>query len=229
MRKLNLHNFIKNKYLVIFFLLSVIVALLFWILPKKKTIQVNTVSPLPNSLSSSLVEPITITFVEELTSREKENLRIEINPSLEFSQQWTDNKTLNLTPKFVFKEKTTYSISIHFNQKLISHWSFTTPDLSRVDPEEAAEIQGYLDPAGEAMKEAHQERPWLEFLPLETKNYSVYYFASEQAIRVLMKIDVASTFSREEQILQIKSEVPEKLKEIGVDLNKEKIYYTFTP
>lgn len=229
MRKLNLPHFIKNKYLVIFFLLLVVIILLFWTLPKKKAIQVNTVSPLPDRLSSSLIRPIVITFTEELTSREKENLRIEINPSLEFSQQWTDNKILNLTPRFIFKEETTYNISIYFNQKLIYNWSFTTPDLSQVDSKEAAETQGYLDPAGEAMREAYQERPWLEFLPLETKNYSVYYLAGEQAIRVLMKIDVASPFSREEQILQIKSEVPEKLKEIGIDLNKEKIYYTFTP
>jgi len=229
MRKLNLSNFIKNKYLIISFLLLIVVILLFLFLPKRKIIQVDTTSPLPNSLSSSLVKPITITFVEELTSREKENLSIEINPSLEFSQQWIDNKTLNLTPKFVFKEKTTYNISIYFNQKPIYHWSFTSPYSSQVDPKEAAEIQGYLDPAGEAMKEAYQERPWLKSLPIQTKSYSIVYLASEQSIRVLMKIDVASSFSREEQILQIKSEVPEKLREIGVDLNKEKIYYTFTP
>ncbi len=225
-------NINKRKNLVSFFFWLILLSLFLFclvslIIPSKK-IQINSVSPAPNSLSLSLINPITIIFNKELSPQEKEKLNIEIAPFLEVSQQWINDKTLNLTPRFVFEEETTYKISILFNQKSIYGWSFTTPKLDRVAPEEIAKIQGYFDPAGEAMRKAYEERPWLASLPIQTKNYSIDYLDSKKAIRVLMKIDVASPLSREEQITKIKKEVPEKLKEIGVDINKEKIYYTFS-
>ena len=231
---MNLPNFNinKRKTLTSFFFWLILLSLFLFclvslIIPSKK-IQVNSVSPAPNSLSLSLINPITITFNKELTPQEKEKLNIEITPFLEISQQWVNDKILNLTPKFVFEEETTYKTSILFNQKTIYSWSFTTSKLDQVAPEEAAKIQGYFDPAGEAMRKAYEERPWLASLPIQTRNYSIYYLDSQKAIRVLMKIDVASPLSREEQIAKIKKEVPKKLKEIGVDINKEKIYYTFS-
>ena len=85
------------------------------------------------------------------------------------------------------------------------------------------------DPVGEALKEALKERPWLLDLPIKDKNYIIDYFENKQSFRVLMKIDITSPLSREQQIANIKAEAPKKIEAIGVDLNKEKIYYTFTP
>lgn len=229
MRKLNPFNFTKNRYLIVLFLILIII-LLFSTLSKKKNIQVNSVFPSPNSLCSSLIKPITINFTKEITPQDKKNIDVKIEPPLSFSQQWINNhKTLKLTPKFIFKEKTTYKVSIFFHQKPIYSWSFTTPSLNQVSPQEAIQIQGYQDPAGEELRKAYQERPWLKFLPIRTRNYSITYLKSKNAIRVLMKIDITSPLSREEQIAQIKNEAPKRLEEIGVDINKEKIYYTFTP
>lgn len=94
---------------------------------------------------------------------------------------------------------------------------------------EQKEMEGRLDPAGRAVEEELNKRPWLKNLPIETENYSIYYLPEKQAIRVLMMINVLSSVSREKQVEQIKLEVPQKLKEIGVDLQKESFYYTFTP
>jgi hypothetical protein len=87
----------------------------------------------------------------------------------------------------------------------------------------------YYDPVTEALEKALEEKPWLLELPIASKNYTIDYLGQEKGFRVLMKIDISSSFSREEQITQIKKEAPEKLEQIGVNLDQEKIYYTFTP
>ena len=93
--------------------------------------------------------------------------------------------------------------------------------------EEKPEIP--YDPVTEALKEALEERSWLLDLPIKEKNYIIDYLADKEKFRVLMKIDITSPLSREEQINNIKTNAPKKLKEIGIDLTKQKIYYTFTP
>lgn len=94
---------------------------------------------------------------------------------------------------------------------------------------EGKEIQIPYDPAGEALEQALEERPWLLDLPIEGQNYNIAYLGEEKGFRVLMRIDITSPLSREQQIANIKAQTPEKLKAIGVDLNKEKVFYTFTP
>jgi hypothetical protein len=85
------------------------------------------------------------------------------------------------------------------------------------------------DPTGEALKEVLEERPWLLDLPIVEKNYTIDYLEDKGSFRVLMRINITSSLSREEQINKIKTEAPQKLEAIGVDLNQEEIYYTFTP
>jgi len=106
-------------------------------------------------------------------------------------------------------------------------------------PEEKKETEGALkevtqdeflhDPVGEAMQQALEDKPWLLNFPVLEKNYSIDYLGEEIGFRILMKIDISSSLSREEQIGKIKIEAPEKIKSFGVDLSKEEIYYTFTP
>jgi len=224
MRKL---TFSKKRYLLILFF--AIVILLAFIIPHRKKITISTVSPLPNTVSKTLTSPLIITFTRPLTYQEKNDINVQVNPPFEFIQQWTNNKSLTIKPKSILKEKTTYHVSVYFQSRPTYKWSFTTSSLNQLNPEETAAIQGFIDPAGQALEEAYEKRPWLRFFPIQTKNYSIDYLDSQKKIRVLMRIDITSPLSREEQIAQIKKEVPEKLKEIGVDLEKETVYYTFTP
>ncbi|HUV46941.1 MAG TPA: hypothetical protein VMW29_02285 [Candidatus Bathyarchaeia archaeon] len=85
------------------------------------------------------------------------------------------------------------------------------------------------DPVNEALKEVLEEKPWLLMLPIVEKNYIIDYLGEEKGFRILMTIDITSSLTRDEQIAAIKKEAPEKLKQIGVDLSKEEIYYTFIP
>lgn len=74
-----------------------------------------------------------------------------------------------------------------------------------------------------------QENPWLNLLPLETKNYVIMYDWQKKSLRIRIIVDAASSVSYEEQVTEIKNEVNQKLKDVGVDLNTFKLYYTFTP
>lgn len=107
------------------------------------------------------------------------------------------------------------------------------PNLPIVSPPASSSpspfSNSYYDPVTEALQPVLEEKPWLLDLPITNQNYSIDYLDEEKGFRVLMKIDITSSLSRQEQIDQIKKEAPEKLEQIGVDLSKEKIYYTFTP
>jgi hypothetical protein len=70
---------------------------------------------------------------------------------------------------------------------------------------------------------------WYKQLPLVAKSYIAIFDWKKQAIRVSLNLDTASPLSKEEQTAKIKEEATIKLKNIGVDLNKIQVYYTFTP
>lgn len=99
---------------------------------------------------------------------------------------------------------------------------FPSPTLTSAD-------NVFYDPVTEALQEVLKKKPWILDLPITSPQYVIDYLGEEGGFRVLMKIDIGSSLSREEQISQIKKEAPEKLEQIGVDLKQEKIYYTFTP
>lgn len=86
------------------------------------------------------------------------------------------------------------------------------------------------DPSiGQEVEKFYSQKPWLKNLPLVTNSYVVVYDWQKMAIRARIIIKTDSPLSREKQISQIKNSISKKLKKIGVDLNKEKLYYTFTP
>lgn len=102
-----------------------------------------------------------------------------------------------------------------------------SPSPGLISPSLITEIP--YDPAFEALEQALQEKPWLLDLPIISSNYIIDYLGGEKGFRVLMKIDISSPLTRDEQITLIKKEAPEKLENIGVNLQKEKLFYTFTP
>ena len=228
--RLNLNKNTKYLFIALFIIiLNIITFMFFKKIPPSKKIKIETIYPSDNIQTNSLIQPIQITFKKDISAKQKSNLKIKTNPDHEFTILWPNNHTLVLTPKTPYLEKSKYQISIFFQNQLIFSWYFRTPKFEETSPEEQIKTGILIDPAGQALEEAYEKRPWLKFLPIQTKNYSIDYLDSKKKIRVLMKIDITSPLSREEQIAQIKREVPEKLKEIGVDLEKETVYYTFTP
>ena len=112
----------------------------------------------------------------------------------------------------------------------ISPSPFPTASPSLSDLDQQIKMEDIDDPAiGEELRKIYRQRPWLEKLPLKSKSYIIIFDWAKESIRVRMMIDTDSSLSREAQIAKIKTEAPKQLAEIGVDLNKEKIYYTFTP
>ncbi len=122
-----------------------------------------------------------------------------------------------------------FVFSLFLNKKNVPGTNTPLPSSTPKTEETTNEGKTFFDPAGDALKESYQQKPWLYNLPIIEKNYKIDYFADKNMFRVLMKIDITSSLAAEEQVNQIKTAVPQKLKAIGVDLIKYQLYYTFTP
>jgi len=222
-------TFVKKKYLLIFilsFFSIILLTLLF--LEQQKKITVDFVRPSPNSKTANFSFPIVVYFKNDLRLEQQKKITVSLSPKTEISKQWLNNKTLVLTPQPAFNKNAIYKISLNYKKKLIFEWQFTTPNPKEVVLKEKK--KGVLfDSAGKDLEEAYKQNPLLLYLPIREKNYSIDYLESKQKIRILMKINIVSPIPREEQISQIKTEASQKLKEIGVDLNKQQFYYTFIP
>jgi len=221
----------KIKYLLavssIIIILTIVNSLLSSKQPKKEIIP-TLVFPSPHSQTTSLTKAKVIKFEKQLSDKEKNNLQIEIEPKTVYQTDWKDNQTLAIKPQFAFQADKLYQLSIKYQDKIISQWSFKTPQFEQLSPQEKSQLEGLLDPAGLHLEKAVKEKPWLLQMPIERKNYFIDYLGEEKGFRVLMSFDITSSLSHQEQIEQIKKDAPRELKKLNVNLDREKIYYTFS-
>jgi len=92
-------------------------------------------------------------------------------------------------------------------------------NLNKLNPQESAQRnQDELDDLkyGQALKNLHQKYPWYSQLPIETKDYRIVYDFDKNSFRIHL-------LSQASEI--IKQAAVDKLKEIGVDLNKFSYYF----
>jgi hypothetical protein len=219
----------KIQKISIILAIGVVLVLSYLSIIPEKPIKAINVSPQPDSTVISLLQPIIIEFENNLKPSQKQKLEITTQPFVHLRSNWNNDKIIALIPEPILNQKTSYQVSVLYQKKLIYQWSFTTPTFNQLGESEKIRVEGILDPAGQALKEAVEEKPWLLKLPIKQKNYTISYLESKQIFRVLMKFDITSPLSKEEQVSQVKLEAPLKLEEIGVDLTKESIYYTFAP
>ncbi len=95
-----------------------------------------------------------------------------------------------------------------------------TPFEYKTMPFNAAGNPEQVDP------EIYFSKKWIKQLPISTKDYyldlKIEYMATDSAILALL---YPKDKGDEKQISSLKTEITSKLKEIGVDLNKEKIIW----
>lgn len=213
---------IKIKILLTFLFLLILSLLIKFLFFKQPKIIILSVQPSPQSQIQNLSNPIIINLKNKITQDQLESIKIKIKPQINFNKKWVDNKSVLVFPTPLLKENTEYQVFIYFKNNLFYNWVFKTLASKNKKP-------NYIDPAGEEIERTYLQKPWLSSLTIREKNYSIDYLKSKQKIRILIKINPNSPLSREEQIKKVKTIAPQKLKEIGVDLNKQKIYYTFIP
>ncbi len=215
--RLNIFKKTPAKYVLLTSLALIVLGLIIVNQLIEEKPQIKEVQPAANSTLEKLETPILVTLHKQLTSEQQDKVSIQITPSIQLLKKWLDQQTLKAAPINYFKEGTEYKIDVYYNQNIVYQWSFKTakPTLD--------------DPAGEVLQKNLKEKPWIANMPIKTNNYKIQYLGSKDQFRVLMKIDITSPLSRNEQIEKIKTEAPQKLEEIGIDTSAYKIEYTFNP
>lgn len=93
--------------------------------------------------------------------------------------------------------------------------SSVSPGFNQFLKEPAQQTENDLD-YGQAIKELNQKYPWYSQLPIETKDYRIVYDFDKNSFRIRLLTQSSQS---------IKRAAVDKLKEIGVDLNKFSYYF----
>ena len=89
-------------------------------------------------------------------------------------------------------------------------------NLNGLSPTESTQLIQDSLKYGQAIKELNQKYPWYSQLPIETKDFRIVYDFDKNSFRIRLLTQASET---------IKQAAVDKLKEIGVDLNKFSYYF----
>lgn len=91
----------------------------------------------------------------------------------------------------------------------------TTPGFNQLLKDSAQQTENDFK-YGQALKDLHQKYPWYSQLPIETNEYRIIYDFDKNSFRIRLLTQSSES---------IKQAAIDKLKEIGVDLNKFSYYF----
>lgn len=129
-----------------------------------------------NSADTSIVPDISFTFSRPLTENEKASTMISLSPQSPIALIWApDNNSVlaQLNEKLQFGQN--YQGKIRYGNTSYS-WSFTTSANQVTSVDEQRKLQGLDDQLfANQQKETQARYPWLDFLPISSPDYYVYF------------------------------------------------------
>lgn len=199
----------KIVFVVGIIMLALIVILAF---PKKNTpVQITKTTPANDATNVIPSDSIIVEFSQEISTKQQEQISYFINPQIPSTSNWTDNKTLKITPKDFLIDNTVYKIQITFENEILYELAFRTKPYDELtEDEEVAVLARGERLYNQSIKEDLQENPWKANFPIITEKYTLIYAPPRDAYSV----DFLFEFTDKEREL-LMAEIENKLEEIG--------------
>ncbi len=141
-----------------------------------------------------------ITFDRTPTQDQKGRFSIVLTPETALLSSWQDT-ALTLAPTRVLDPGVRYVLSVVFEQNPLATLNYTTVPLNQLTKEEETRLQTESDYLfGQEEIKLSQEKPWLDQLPIATKEYTVVYDYDLQKIRIRLK--TVFTEAQKKELLQ---------------------------
>ncbi len=141
-----------------------------------------------------------VTFTRTPTQDQKERLTFVLSPGIPLTSAWQKN-TVVLTPAAHLAPGSQFTLSILYENNPLFATSYTTTSLDQLKKDDEERLQTELDfNFNQSQKKLLEEKPWLNLLPVTTKEYTVVYDFDLQKIRIRLK--AAFTDAQKRSLLQ---------------------------
>lgn len=179
-------------------------------------LHVQLTSPIDGATNTAIDKPITVSFKKSLNPIQTKSLKIVVYPNFAYGASLSkDNKTLFINPNYQLESTTKYTIKLTAGLGSYS-WSFTTG----AEPDSNILNQGESDSYFSSQeKKFNANFPWYDKFPHRTDDYFVGFDPQQNEFYADLYI-----VSRSED--EIKSEVLEYLKSVGVNTNNYNVSWT---
>ncbi len=196
------------------------------------SITITSAYPSPNSTNISLFPKIQVNFSRSLTETEKNTTSITILPDITGSTNWSsDNKILSLDlPKPLNPNQKYIAKLIYLG--LTHSWTFTTVPVEKATSQDQTKLQLQADQqVAEQRDQFIQKYPWFLSLPLEEKEYFVYFTTNQGDPHFIGKLypQTSSSTSINDQIANMQNEIKTRLTNLGIDLSVYNITWEIKP
>jgi len=187
--------------------------------PFVEGLSVSNVIPQNNQKGVTLFPAITIVFSRALTESEKSITQASSRPQMSFSQSWNqENDQLSLRPLSVLTSNQNYTITLSGVSPVFS-WTFTTAPIEKTSTEDQIKIQSQSDKEdADYWKNVNTQYPWYDSLPLQAQNYYVYFDLEKYTFVGKLYPQKASSAPVDAQVDVMKSEILQKLTQLGIDV-----------
>jgi hypothetical protein len=225
----------KTGYLIITLFILVIVAIILTIWrfahpPAPAALAIYQVIPINETKNYDTTWPISVYFNRALTEEEQHSVSLKINPAVDGSIEWSvDNKSVSLTPKSQMQTNQLYTAIVSYLTKTQT-WRFTTSATAGLSSQQIIKNQSAADQDyALASQKILDKYPWIDSLPLDTKDYFVYF--DEDKVQMIGRLypQSNSPISQENQIDAIKIEAQKKLDDLKVDTAKYPVQWQVIP
>lgn len=192
--------------------------------------KVVSTSPVENSTNIRLDSAISATFSRPLSSQEQSFVSFYLSPQASGSAIWSsDDTTVTFQEPSLLLSNTVYTATISYSGYSFT-WKFTTQSLDPSSPDYGLQQQGVNDERWNMDQQTTQTSfPWYNSLPISGNKYFTVFNTDTQTFETDIYTDSASSDSQDVQVSKMKSEVLNKLSQLGVDITKYKFSWSINP
>lgn len=213
-------NFLNKKKFFISLIILISLFLLYSFLNTKPSIV--SVYPAPNSEQVDTSVTPSVIFSKPLAKAQQDKILIKTSPSANFSKYWSgDGRILYLSPSYSLAQNTNYQITL---SNPAYSWFFKTAGVSRTSD------QGFRDyKSNKGLQDFYTSHPWYDKLPPRNDNFFIGYDFSKDEFFADLYPKTTSQTPINEQTNQLKKDVLESLRSIGIDTTNLKVVWIISP
>lgn len=232
----------NNKILTIAVIFTAILAIVVLIVSMflntklSAPLTVNAVYPENGAQNISVSPQIRVTFSRQLTKTEEKAINLSISPSVQNNLSWENtNNSFSINLDETLLPQTNYLITVNYPGNSYS-WGFKTQTLTITPtPTQNNTSTDVLEQGQDDAKFSQSQadflnsHPWYDNLPPENDQYYINFDASKNDFFVLLYPKKQSSLSIDSQVAQLKTNVINELKSLGVNTSSYAIEWTIIP
>ena len=179
-------------------------------------------SPASGQENFLALEPLVVSFQNELSPEEQGRIYFQFEPEAFFTLRWISSDQVEIALAGRLDLSTSYTLRVLFNDDPIHTISFSTPNITEEElAQDIAEQAEGDELFAEAQTEWHKNNPWYSQLPIITGDFTIVYEPDTKKFRIRLTLGESPTGA---EINAAKNKALESLEVAGVTLDQYEYY-----